>query len=62
MFLASGHGPPRPLEEVTVSRLALIITTLVVGAVLAVGATYATTALVSSTVTPSNQTAYNYGG
>jgi hypothetical protein len=45
-----------------VSRLALIITTLVVGAVLAVGATYATTALVSSTVTPSNQTAYNYGG
>lgn len=44
------------------SRLVLIITSLVVGAVLAVGATFATTALVTSTVTPSNQSAYNYGG
>jgi Protein of unknown function (DUF2613) len=45
-----------------VSRLTLIIASLVVGAVLAVGATFATTALVSSSVTPSNQPAYNYGG
>jgi hypothetical protein len=60
--LASGRGAPRPQKEVTVSRLALLITSLVVGAVLAVGATYATTALVSSSVTPSNQTSYNYGG
>lgn len=45
------------------TRLALIITSLVVGAVLAVGATFATTALVSSgSTTPSNQSAYNYGG
>jgi Protein of unknown function (DUF2613) len=44
------------------SRLVLVITSLVVGAVLAVGATFATSALVSSTVTPSNQSAYNYGG
>jgi hypothetical protein len=41
--------------------MVLIVTSLVVGAVLAVGATFATTALVSSSVTPSNQPAYNYG-
>jgi flagellar basal body-associated protein FliL len=45
-----------------VSHVSLIIVSLVVGAVLAVGAIFATTALVSSSVTPSNQAAYNYGG
>jgi hypothetical protein len=45
-----------------VSRLVLIITSLVVGAVLAVGATFATSALISASVTPSNQAPYNYGG
>ena len=44
------------------THVTLIIVSLVVGAVLAVGATFATTALVSSSVTPSNQSAYNYGG
>jgi hypothetical protein len=44
-----------------VSRTVLVITSLVVGAVLAIGATFATTALVTSSVTPSNQPAYNYG-
>ena len=49
-------------EGLPVSRLGLIITALVLGAVLAVGAVFATTALVSSAVTPANQSAYNYGG
>jgi hypothetical protein len=44
----------------TVSRLVLIIISLVVGAVLAVGASVATSALVGSS-TPSNQAPYNYG-
>jgi len=43
-----------------VSRIALIITALVVGAVLAVGASVATSALVGSSV-PSNRPAYSYG-
>jgi hypothetical protein len=43
------------------SRMLLVITSLVVGAVLAVGATFATTALVTSAVTPSNQAATSYG-
>jgi hypothetical protein len=43
------------------SRLALVITALVVGAVLAVGATFATSALVTSGVAPTNESAYNYG-
>jgi ABC-type arginine/histidine transport system permease subunit len=49
-------------EGLPVTRLMLIITSLVVGAVLAVGVIFATTALVSSTVAPSNQAPYNYGG
>ncbi len=44
------------------SRLVLIITSLVVGAVLAVGASVTTSALVGSSPTPSNQAPYNYGG
>ncbi len=44
------------------SRLTLLITAVVVGAVLAVGAAFATSALVSSGVTPTNQSSYNYGG
>jgi hypothetical protein len=43
-----------------VSRMVLIITALVVGAVLAVGASVATSAVVGSSV-PSNRPAYNYG-
>jgi hypothetical protein len=43
------------------SRLALVITALVVGAILAIGAAFATTALVSSSVAPANQSGYNYG-
>jgi hypothetical protein len=42
--------------------MVLIITSLVVGAVLAVGATFATTSLISAGTTPSNQSPYNYGG
>jgi NADH:ubiquinone oxidoreductase subunit 3 (subunit A) len=45
-----------------VSRLVLIITSLVVGAVLAIGVTFAASALISSAPTPSNQAPYNYGG
>jgi hypothetical protein len=45
-----------------VSRLVLIITALLVGAVLAVGATFAASALIASAPTPSNQSPYNYGG
>jgi hypothetical protein len=43
-----------------VSRIVLIITALVVGAVLAVGASVATSALAGSSV-PSNRPPYNYG-
>jgi hypothetical protein len=43
-----------------VSRSLLIVTALVIGAILAVGATFATTALVSSSVTAPNQSTYNY--
>jgi len=46
----------------TVSRIVLIVTALVVGAVLAVGAAFTTTALVgNSSGVPANQAAYNYG-
>jgi hypothetical protein len=45
----------------TVSRLLLIITALVVGAVLAVGASFTTTAIVGNSGVPSNQAPYNYG-
>lgn len=44
------------------SRLALVVISLVVGAALAVGATFATTEVVSKPPAPSNQAAYNYGG
>jgi hypothetical protein len=43
------------------TRTWLIITALVVGAVLAVGASFTTTALVGNS-TPSNHAPYNYGG
>lgn len=42
------------------ARIWLIVITLVVGAVLAVGAAVTTTALVGNS-TPSNQAPYNYG-
>jgi len=44
------------------SRLLLVITALVVGAVLALGASFTTTALVGNSNVPSNQAPYNYGG
>lgn len=40
----------------------VIIISVVVGIVLAVGATFTTGAVISQTPTPSNQAAYNYGG
>jgi hypothetical protein len=49
-------------EGTSVSRLTLILTSLVVGAVLAVGLTLAASALISAGTIPSNQSAYNYGG
>lgn len=42
--------------------LVLIVVSLVVGALLAVGATFATTEVLTKPPTPSNQPAYNYGG
>ena len=42
------------------SRLALIIAALAVGVVLAVGAAFTTTSIVSTPPAPSNQPAYNY--
>jgi hypothetical protein len=44
-----------------VSRLALIIAALLVGAVLAAGAAYTTTGVVGSPPAPANQQPYNYG-
>lgn len=44
------------------SRMALIITALIVGAVFAVGATFAATSLISAGTIPTNQSSYNYGG
>lgn len=43
------------------SHLTVIVVSLVVGVVLAVGATFATSALITSPPTPSNQPAFNYG-
>jgi len=43
------------------SRLLLVITALVVGTVLAVGASITTSTLVGSSHVPSNQAPYNYG-
>jgi NADH:ubiquinone oxidoreductase subunit 3 (subunit A) len=48
-------------EESAVSRSVLVVTALVVGAVLALGSVFATSALVSSSQNPSNQAPYNYG-
>jgi hypothetical protein len=44
-----------------VSRLTLIIAALVIGAVLAAGAAFATSALVGSSVSPTNESSFNYG-
>ena len=43
------------------TRMLLIISALVVGAVLAVGASFTTSALVGNSHVPSNQAPYNYG-
>ena len=48
-------------EGYTVSRIWLIVTALVVGVVLAVGATVTTTTLVGNSGVPPNQAPYNYG-
>jgi NADH:ubiquinone oxidoreductase subunit 3 (subunit A) len=45
-----------------VSRLVLVIVSVGVGLVLAIGATFAATALITRPPTPSNQAPYNYGG
>jgi hypothetical protein len=44
-----------------VSRLALIIASLLVGAVLAVGAAFTTTGVIGSPPAPANKQLYNYG-
>jgi hypothetical protein len=44
-----------------VSRLALIITALALGAVLAAVAAFTTIGVISSPPAPANQQAYNYG-
>jgi hypothetical protein len=46
----------------TMSRLLLIITALVVGAVLAAGAGITTSQLVGNSAVPTNQAPFNYGG
>jgi hypothetical protein len=43
------------------SRLALIIASLLVGAVLAVGAAFTTTGVISAPPNPPNKQLYNYG-
>jgi hypothetical protein len=43
------------------SNLVTIIVALVIGIVLAVGATFGTSAVLHSPPTPSNQPAYSYG-
>ncbi|HEY1673432.1 MAG TPA: hypothetical protein VGG50_12000 [Streptosporangiaceae bacterium] len=43
------------------SRLALIIASLLVGAVLAVGAAFTTTGVIGSPPAPANKQLYNYG-
>lgn len=45
-----------------VSRLLVIIVSAAVGVVLALGATFTVSAVISQTPTPANQAAYNYGG
>jgi hypothetical protein len=44
-----------------VSRLALIIASLLVGAVLAVGAAFMTAGVIGSPPAPANKQLYNYG-
>jgi len=44
-----------------VPRLALIIASLLVGAVLAVGAAFTTTGVINSPPAPANKQLYNYG-
>jgi hypothetical protein len=44
-----------------VSRLALIIASLLVGAVLAVGAAFTTTGVIGNPPAPANKQLYNYG-
>jgi hypothetical protein len=48
-------------KEDTVSRLTLIVASLVVGVVLAVGAAFATSGVISSPPAPANKALYNYG-
>ena len=43
------------------SRLALIVASLLVGAVLAVGAAFTTTGVIGSPPAPANKQLYNYG-
>jgi len=50
-----------PGKEDTVSRLTLIVASLVVGVVLAVGAAFATSGVLSTPPAPANKALYNYG-
>jgi hypothetical protein len=43
------------------SRLALIVASLVVGAVLAVGAAFTTSGVIGTPPSPANKQIYNYG-
>jgi NADH:ubiquinone oxidoreductase subunit 3 (subunit A) len=45
-----------------VSRLVLILVSVAIGLLLAVGATFTTSALTTRAPTPSNQAPYEYGG
>jgi hypothetical protein len=45
-----------------VPSIVLIVVSLVVGAALALGATFATTEVLSKPPAPANRAAYNYGG
>jgi hypothetical protein len=48
-------------KEDTVSRITLIIASLVVGVMLAVGAAFATSSVISSPPAPASKSLYNYG-
>jgi hypothetical protein len=53
----AADGPRR----IALSRLALIVASLVVGAVLAVGAAFTTSGVITTPPSPPNKQLYNYG-
>lgn len=52
---------PEGPRRIALSRLALIVASLVVGAVLAVGAAFTTSGVISTPPNPPNKQLYNYG-